>query len=200
MIAYLRGTCHSLVGDALVVDVKGVGYLVTVCDTDRVLHSAGNDVELLIHTEVNESQIALYGFVHQDGRELFQLLLSVSGVGPKAAMALIALGPPATVADAIAAGRIGELVKAKGIGKKTAETIVVKLRDRLPKFATVVPGPGLPIKPASPLLADVTSALHNLGFRPQLVEAVASQVLQAQPDATFDTALRLALAQLRRPS
>lgn len=200
MIGYLRGTCHSVVGDALIVDVQGVGYLVTVSETDRALHSPGGNVELLVHTEVSETAIALYGFVHADGKELFQLLLSVSGVGPKAAMALIAIGPPSEVADAIAGGQVAKLVRAKGVGKKTAETIVVKLRDRLPKFATVVPTKAAPGTKQSPLLTDLISALTNLGFRPQMVEVVAAQVVANHPDALFDVALKLALAQLRRPS
>lgn len=197
MIAYLRGICQAVEDDAVVVDVGGVGYLVYVCEPDRLRHHAGGDAELLVHTEVREDAIALFGFSTAAMREMFRALLSVSGVGPKAALALLSALEPAALADAIVAGRIADLTRAKGIGKKTAETIVVKLRDRLPAV-----GPASAPRAklgAHPLAADLTSALINLGFRPQSADAACAQVLADKPDATLDGALRAALAVLRRP-
>lgn len=200
MIAYLRGICHSIDGDSLIIDVRGVGYLVAVSDPDRAAHAPGQDAELLIHTEVREDAIALFGFRHADGRDLFRALLSVPGVGPKAALGLLSALQPAQLAAAIAGADVGRLVKAKGIGKKTAETICVKLRDRLPPLsAAPLPTPAKPAAAGHPLQADLLSALANLGFRANAAEAAAAVTLAADPQLSFDAALRQALAHLRRP-
>ncbi len=202
MIAYLRGICQAVEDDAIVVDVRGVGYLVYVSETERIAHRAGGDAELLVHTEVREDAIALYGFSAVAARDMFRALISVPGVGPKAALSMLSAVDPPDLAAAIRDGRAGVLTQAKGIGKKTAETIVVKLRDRLP-LSVVVPvgtSPKAPGKGTSPLAADLQSALQNLGFRPQAVELAVAQVLADQPPGGFDEALRAALAQLRRPT
>lgn len=200
MIAYLRGICQAIDEEALVVDVRGVGYLVSVSERDRAQHQVGGDAELLVHTEVREDAIALYGFVSAADRDLFRALIGVPGVGPKAAMALLSALEPGPLAAAIQGEKLSELTKAKGIGKRTAETIVVKLRDRLPASASLLPSAAaVKAPPASPLGADLLSALINLGYRPQAAEAAAAQAL-ADPTLThFDAALRAALALLRRP-
>lgn len=200
MIAYLRGICQAIDGDALVVDVRGVGYLVAVAEPDRLAHNVGGDVELLVHTEVREDAIALYGFGTTGARDLFRCLLSVPGVGPKAALALLGAMEPAKLAAAIAAGQAQTLCKAKGIGKKTAETIVVKLRDRLPPIAGAVARPAAVGQAPAGLSADLESALINLGYKPQTAAAVAQATASAQPQASLDEALRAALASLRRPT
>jgi len=201
VIAYLRGTCQAMDGDALVVDVRGVGYLVAVAEPERLAHHVGSDVELLVHTEVREDDIALYGFGSAGARDLFRCLLSVPGVGPKAALALLSALDPPRLAAAIEAGQSQALCKAKGIGKKTAETIVVKLRDRLPAIAGSAPRPAqVGTAAAAGLAADLESALINLGYRPQTATAVAQSTAAAQPEASLDIALRAALAALRRPA
>lgn len=201
MIAYLRGICQAIDGDALVVDVRGVGYLVAVPEPDRLAHSVGGDVELLVHTEVREDAIALYGFGTASARDLFRCLLSVPGVGPKAALALLSELEPVRLAAAIVGGQAQTLCKAKGIGKKTAETIVVKLRDRLPPIAGTAVRPAVATGPApAGLVADLESALINLGYKPNAAASVAQATAAAQPAASLDVALRAALASLRRPA
>ena len=200
MIAYLRGICQAVEDDAVVVDVRGVGYLVSVSERDRSQHQVGGDAELLVHTEVREDAIALYGFVTAADRDMFRALIGVPGVGPKAAMALISALEPGPLAAAIQGEKLSELTKAKGIGKRTAETIVVKLRDRLPASASLQPTTGAAKAPlGSPLLADLLSALINLGYRPQAAETAAAQALADPANSHFDTALRASLALLRRP-
>lgn len=200
MIAYLRGICQAIEDDAVVVDVRGVGYLVSVSERDRAQHQVGGDAELLVHTEVREDAIALYGFVTAADRDMFRALIGVPGVGPKAAMALISALEPGPLAAAIQGEKLGELTKAKGIGKRTAETIVVKLRDRLPASATLRPLSGSTKVPlGSPLLADLLSALINLGYRSQAAELAAAQALADPANGHFDAALRASLALLRRP-
>ncbi len=200
MIAYLRGICQAIEDDAVVVDVRGVGYLVSVSERDRSQHQLGGDAELLVHTEVREDAIALYGFVTAADRDMFRALIGVPGVGPKAAMALISALEPGPLAAAIQGEKLSELTKAKGIGKRTAETIVVKLRDRLPASASLQPATGAAKVPlGSPLLADLLSALINLGYRPQAAETAAAQALADPANGHFDAALRASLALLRRP-
>lgn len=201
MIAYLRGVCHSIDGDAVVVDVHGVGYLVSVSDPDRALCTPGGDVELLIHTEVREDAFLLYGFRTVGAREVFRSLTSVSGVGPKAAMALLSALVPAQLADAIRRGDTALLCKAKGVGKKLAEVLVAKLHDRLPAVGLspteLAVAPVTTVRP--PAHGDVLSALVNLGFRPQAADQALAQAAALRPDAGFDDLLRSCLALLRRP-
>lgn len=201
MIAYLRGVCHSIDGDAVVIDVHGVGYLVSVSDPDRALCTPGGDVELLVHTEVREDAFLLYGFRTTDAREVFRALTSVSGVGPKAAMALLSALAPAQLADAIRRGDTAQLCKAKGIGKKLAEVVVAKLHDRLPAVggAALAPPPAAAGAARNTAHSDVLSALINLGFRPQAADQALAQALALRPEAGFDDLLRSCLALLRRP-
>lgn len=201
MIAYLRGICQGIEDDAVVVDVRGVGYLVSVSERDRALHQVGGDTELLVHTEVREDAIALYGFVAAADRDMFRALTGVPGVGPKAAMALLSALEPGPLAAAIQGEKLTELTKAKGIGKRTAETIVVKLRDRLPASAALADR-AVVTKPVvgSPLATDLLSALINLGYRAQAAESAAAQALADPANGRFDLALRAALALLRRPA
>jgi len=196
VIAWLRGTCLAIDDAGVVVDVHGVGYLVAVAEPERASARVGAEIGLHVHTAVSEAAIALYGFGSPAARELFCVLLGVQGVGPKAALALVGLGEPATVADAIRGGRVGELTRAKGIGRKTAETVVFKLRDKLDGFAPPAAPP--PTAAPTPLDRDLISALCNLGFRAQAVERAVAQV-GANPGG-FDAALRAALALLRRPA
>ncbi len=201
MIAYLRGVCQAIGEEAVVVDVRGVGYLVSVSERDRAQHSVGGDTELLVHTEVREDAIALFGFLNAADRDMFRALTGVPGVGPKAALALLSALEPAALAAAIQGEKLSELTKAKGIGKRTAETIVVKLRDRLPVVAAL-PGSAAVTAPVvgSPLAADLLSALLNLGYRPQAAESAAATALADPANSRFDLALRAALALLRRPA
>jgi Holliday junction DNA helicase RuvA len=201
VIAYLRGVCQAVEDDAVVIDVQGVGYLVYVAEPDRLRHQRGHDAELLVHTEVREDAILLYGFATAAARELFRILLSVPGVGPKAALAMLSAMEPAQLGAAIVAGRVTDLTRAKGIGKKTAETIIVKLRDRMPSMVSATGAPNkLPLPGDHPLQTDLISALLNLGYRPQAAETVAQQVLADQPQVPLEQALRAALAVLRRPT
>jgi len=200
MIAYLRGVCHSLDGDSVVLDVHGVGYLVTVSDGDREVCAPGSDLELLIHTEVREDAFLLYGFRTTGGRDVFRTLIQVPGVGPKAAMALLSALAPAQLVRAVQTKDTALLCKAKGIGKKLADVIVAKINDRMP---TVGDTPGQPVAATavsrSPVHTDVVSALINLGFRPQSADQALAQALGQRPDAGFDDLLRSCLALLRRP-
>lgn len=205
MIAYLRGICQAVDEEGIVVDVHGVGYRVFLSERDRALHQPGGDAEVLIHTIVREDAFALYGFATAAARDLFVLLLSVSGVGPKGALALLSAMTPQELAAAVEGERLALLTKAKGIGKRTAELIVVKLRGRLPVELLVpvarVTGTGTSAAQAGVPATnrDVLSALANLGYKAVVAEAALAQARESGAGPGFDAVLRATLALLRRP-
>jgi len=199
LIAYLRGICHSVDADSLIVDVHGVGYLVACSDRDLARHHIGSDVELLVHTVVREDAFLLYGFADAPGRDVFRALLTVPGVGPKGALALLSVLTPPELVAAVHGDHIAHLTRAKGIGKRLAETIVVKLRDRLAVEFAATPLPASELPPESGLSSDLVSALGNLGYKAAVADAAVAMAHKASPDADFDTLLRASLALLRRP-
>lgn len=199
MIAWLKGTCREVQDDHVVLDVQGVGYEVFLSERDLASVRLGDVLEASIHMAVREDALQLFGFLTSAGRELFRALTSVSGVGPKGAMALLSALEPGELAGAITASDVKALTSAKGIGKRLAETIVVKLHDRLP--AVVVPtATARPVLAHDAATADVASALVNLGYKSAQAEAALAEVRKAQPAATFQELLRLTLAALRRPN
>ena len=199
MIAWLKGTCREVGDDHVVLDVHGVGYEVFLSERDLSTVRAGDTVEASIHMAVREDALQLFGFLTAAGRELFRALTSVSGVGPKGALALLSALEPGQLAAAIAGKDLRALTSAKGIGKRLAETIVVKLHDRVPAVALPHASARVTL-PADSATHDVLSALVNLGYKPAQADAVLAEVRHQQPAATFQELLRLALAAMRRPT
>ena len=153
MIATVRGTVIARGADHVVVDVKGVGYKVFV-----PRHPTGDDVMLHTHQVVREDGQFLYGFDSREELALFEMLIGVSGVGPKAALAILSVARPAEVAGAIASGDAAALARAPGVGKKTAERLIVDLRGKIDRI-------GPPVSVASILRADdAQAALVALGY------------------------------------
>jgi Holliday junction DNA helicase RuvA len=133
MIAILRGLLLEKHPNQAVVDVGGVGYDVTIpVSTYAHLPDAGAEVRLRIHTHVREDALALYGFLTQDEKALFEKLISVSGIGPKMAMAVLSGIPALDLIANIRRGEVDRLVRIPGVGKKTAERMVLELRDKMP--------------------------------------------------------------------
>ena len=131
MIARLRGTFAGETGDAVVLDVGGVGYLVHATRTARRRARERDEVTLEIHTHVRDDALQLYGFADADERELFAHLLSVSGVGPKVALAIVSGTPPLELRRAIAREDAARFQAIPGIGKKTAQRVVLELKEKL---------------------------------------------------------------------
>ena len=159
MIAGLRGQIAWMEAGAVVVDLNG--FMLRVQSSTRVLASLGSKgdpIELVTHFAVREDALTLYGFPTQPELDLFELLLTVSGVGPKVALALLSFGEPSALYEAIANEDTALLSKVPGIGKKTAEQIVFHLRRKLPDF---VPGVSSPIDDAD---REVVAALEALGY------------------------------------
>src|SRR5271154_7061597 len=172
MIAHLRGRLLAKHPNQAVVETGGVGYDVTISiPTFSDLPGVGSEVALHIHTHVREDQIALYGFLRPAEKQLFEKLITVSGIGPKLAITILSGMPAHEMKGAIRHNDIARLTRIPGIGKKTAERMVLELRDKLPPAGTEAP--------AAPTMTaieeDVVSALVNLGYqRPAAERAVAT--------------------------
>ena len=196
MIGRLRGTLISKQPPWLLIDVGGVGYeLEAPMSTIYDLPATGKEVILLTHHAVKEDSVALYGFMHESERTLFRNLLKVSGIGAKIALAVLSGVSTSDFARLVHAGDVVALTKIPGIGKKTAERIVVELRDRVDGLTVSLPG--MPASAAGPLDAsgEATVALQQLGYKPaevtRLVQKVAADGDSAE--AIIRKALRAAL-------
>ena len=198
MIAHLRGTILEKHPNRVVVDVGGVGYDVAVpLSTFYGLADAGGPVALRVHTHVREDAISLFGFATALELDLFERLISISGIGPKVGLAVLSGIEPAELVGAIERGDLARLTAIPGVGKKTSERIVLELKDRLPR-AHVAPATtgadGAPV-----LRDDLLSALVNLGYhRPLAEKAVVAALNAAGRDAGFERALKQALRELAK--
>lgn len=204
MIAWLNGRVQAVMAGQVVLDVGGVGYLVAMPSTDDGQIAVDEELELFIHTVVREDSFSLYGFTTIAAREMFKTILSISGVGPKGALALLTSMAPSEIARAIHDDKPRALTVAKGIGKRTAELIVVRLRERLPEellSGAMAEAPTSRTSPWTPAMNDAKSALINLGFRSAAATRAVEDVAAQNPDASdvFELLLRLALGALRRP-
>ncbi len=166
VIAYLSGVLLEKHLQRLIVDVNGVGYDVLVpLSTMYVIGEPGSKVALRIYTHVREDALQLFGFATPLEQALFERLISVSGIGPKLALAVLSGIEPAELSRAIRSSDIARLTRIPGVGKKTAERLVVELKDRLPKADTVEPVPGG--ADGDDVRDDLLSALENLGYHAQ---------------------------------
>ena len=196
MIAALRGRLMEKQPARVIVDVNGVGYDVQVpLSTYGQLGDVGADVSLRVHTHVREEQIALFGFLTALEQQIFERLISVNGIGPKVALAVLSGVAPGDLVAAVQGNEPARLTAIPGIGRKTAERIVLELRDRLP---AAMPAAADVAAPGGAVRADLLSALVNLGYPRPTVEKAVGDVLKAQPSASFDEALRQALGRLAR--
>jgi Holliday junction DNA helicase RuvA len=199
VIAHLRGRLSDKQPNRVIVDVNGVGYDVFVpLSTFYGLGETGANVSLRIHTHVREDALALYGFGTSLEQELFERLIGISGIGPKLALAVLSGIEPAELMRAIERSDVARLTSIPGVGKKTAERIVLELKDRLPVPRAVAAADGAPLAPASSLRDDVLSALLNLGYHRPLAEKAVASALKAVPDESFERTLKQALRELAR--
>src|SRR5262245_41486487 len=170
MIALLRGVLLEKHPNQAIVDTGGVGYDITIpVSTFTNLPDAGSEVRLRIYTHVREDALALFGFLSQDEKALFEKLISVSGIGPKLGITVLSGLATPDLLGAIRRGEVERLVRIPGIGKKTAERIVLELRDKLP--APVGEEAATPAPALTPVDQDVLSALLNLGCARPAAEA-----------------------------
>ncbi|MCY3929045.1 MAG: Holliday junction branch migration protein RuvA [Acidobacteria bacterium] len=204
MIGYLRGRRQSLGPELLVLDVGGVGYSVRIpLSTWFELDKLEADAEfgLHIHTHVRADAIELFGFWTEAERTLFEHCLGVSGVGPRLAQVVLSGGSTADLLTAIAGGNVAALTRIPGIGRKTAERMVLELKEKA-KLLLAESGAEPPPAETEPELEDdqeqVISALLNLGYRPNEARRAVSRVLTEHRDVEFQELLRQSLRQLSR--
>ena len=199
MIAHLRGRISEKQPNRVVVDVNGVGYDVFVpLSTFYGLGDPGSNIALRIHTHVREDALALYGFATPLEQDLFERLISVSGIGPKLALAVLSGIEPAELMRAIERADVARLTSIPGVGKKTSERIVLELKDRLPPPRTIAAGAGDTRAESATVRDDVLSALLNLGYHRPLAEKAVASALKAAPDDGFERTLKQALRELAR--
>jgi len=196
MIAHLRGKLLTKHPNQAVVETAGVGYDVTISvPTFSDLPAVGAEVALHIHTHVREDLIALYGFLRPSEKLLFEKLITVSGIGPKLAITILSGMAADEMVGAIRGNDIARLTRIPGIGKKTAERMVLELRDKLPARG---PSSAPAISALSPIEADVLSALTNLGYQQAAAEKALGLASKAGHATSFDTLFRDTLAALSK--
>ena len=193
MIAHLRGKLISRRPNLVIVETGGVGYDVTISvPAFAELPPLGGEVAFHIHTHVREDQLALYGFLRPEEKQVFEKLITVSGIGPKLAITILSGMPVDEMVNSIRGNDVVRLTKIPGVGRKTAERMVLELRDKLPPA-------GMDQVRAIPSLSstqeDVLSALMNLGYQRLSAEKALSGVAK---DSTFDGMFRAALAAMAK--
>jgi holliday junction DNA helicase RuvA len=196
MIAHLRGKLLAKHPNQAIVETSGVGYDVTISiPTYSDLPGVGGEVGLHIHTHVREDAIALYGFLRPSEKTLFEKLITVSGIGPKLAITILSGMAADEMVSAIRGNDIARLTRIPGIGKKTAERMVLELRDKLTveKAGEITAAPTM-----SPIEEDVLSALINLGYQRVAAEKAMAVVLKNGKTGPFDALFREALAVLSK--
>jgi len=194
MIAHLRGRLISKHPNQAIVEAAGVGYDVAISvPTFSELPATGSEVALHIHTHVREDALALYGFLRAEEKQLFEKLITVSGIGPKLAVTILSGMPTADMVGAIRANDHARLTKIPGVGKKTAERMCVELRDKLEGF-----GGATAVKKVSAVEEDVISALTNLGYQRALAEKAVERAISSSGKESFDAVFRAALGGLSK--
>jgi Holliday junction DNA helicase RuvA len=195
VIGYLQGQILKSGPDRLLVDVHGVGYevhipLSTYYEIER--RGGSGPVALHIHTQVREDDISLFGFWTEREKLLFERLIGVTGIGPRLARVILSGMAPEDLLAALAAGDLGRLSTIPGVGKKTAERMVLELREKMRELAAELPEKPLPADD------DVVSALVNLGYKPAQAERAVADARRERPDAAFHDLLRASLNRLSR--
>lgn len=194
MIAHLRGRLLAKHPNQAIVEAGGVGYDVVISvPTFSELPAAGSEIALHIHTHVREDALALYGFLRPAEKTLFEKLITVSGIGPKLAITILSGMPVDEMIGAIRGNDVAKLTRIPGIGKKTAERMVLELRDKLQAFVEVAAVPAV-----SAVEEDVLSALVNLGYQRAAAERALAAALRNAKDGSFDVLFRETLAALSK--
>jgi holliday junction DNA helicase RuvA len=199
MIALLTGKIAYKAPDFIILDVNGVGYRVQIpFSTYYALPAEGSSVSLQIHTAVKEDAINLYGFRTQQEKELFQLLIGVSGVGPKLANGILSNSEPAELAESLLEGNLARLSAIPGIGKKNAERLVLELKEKIKKLGMAQQQPATaPVAAKKEIREDVLSALINLGYKEAVVQKALGEIKIAE-EATVESILKQALKVLMK--
>lgn len=203
MIAYLSGKLLEKQANTIIIDVGGVGYDVTIpLSTFYDLGEVGSDVQIRIHTVVREDAFALFGFKTLREKELFLHLISVSGIGPKSAITALSGMSADEIISAIRQNDLARLNSIPGVGKKTAERLVIELRDKIAKLSGVaseeVKTEGISQNSGDDIYDDALSALLNLGYQRNSAEKVLKQAMQEGTELSVQKLLRKSLQLLAK--
>ena len=201
MIAKLKGVVDTVDADSTIVDVGGVGYLVSASARTLRELAAGDEVIILVETIVREDAIALYGFLETAERDWFRILTTVQGVGARVALSILSTLSPDEIARAIAAQDRATLSRPAGVGPKLAARLATELKDKAAAFGVAPLGKGVeaPAMPAGSINEDAVSALVNLGYkRVEAFGAVARVTQRLGADARLDAVIRAGLQELAR--
>jgi Holliday junction DNA helicase RuvA len=201
LIAKLKGVVDTVDADSAIVDVGGVGYLVSASARTLRELAAGDAVTVLVETIVREDAIALYGFLETAERDWFRILTTVQGVGARVALSILSTLSPDEIARAIAAQDRATLSRPAGVGAKLAARLATELKDKAAAFGVAPLGKGVeaPAMPAGSINEDAVSALVNLGYkRVEAFGAVARVTQRLGADARLDAVIRAGLQELAR--
>jgi len=193
MIAHLKGVILQKTPAQLVVDCGGVGYAAAIpLSTFLRVGEEGDSVELFIHTHLTDNALSLFGFLTLDEKDLFLKLISISGIGPKLAIAVLSGMDTETLAEAVRTSDVARIALVPGIGKKTALRIAMELADKIDKKERILKGRG------SKETEDLISALLNMGFRRKEIEPVVEEITKSCKGEGFEIMLRDCLKALSR--
>lgn len=199
MIGKLTGTIDSFSGNQLIIDVRGVGYVVACSARTLRQMGVGMTVSLLIETQIREDAFNLFGFLDTGERDWFRLLTTVQGVGAKVALAILGVLSPEQLTQAIAAQDKAAVAQADGVGPKLALRLVTELKDRVPSFGFTPQQSAIQGAQPATLHDDALSALLNLGYkRMEAFAAVAAAAQKLGSDARIDALIKTSLAELSR--
>ena len=199
MISHLRGRLLEKQPNRVIVDVNGVGYDVHVpLSTFYDMTEPGAEIALRVHTHVREDALVLYGFATVLELHIFERLISVSGIGPKLALAVLSGIEPSELVSAIRTANVARLTGIPGIGKKTAERIGLELKDKMASFLPAEVAASPAAATSETLRTDVLSALMNLGYHRPLAERAVDSALKLGTGSSFESVLRHALRELAK--
>lgn len=194
MIGFLKGKIISLKPTKIILDVNGVGYLVFISITTFEKISSLTEVSLFIHTHVKEDSLSLFGFFSESEKEMFELLISISGIGPKSAQTILSGISVDELKEAIEFANIGRLIAIPGIGRKTAERLLIELRGKVEGISSL----GASTEPKSNIKSEATTALTTLGYNVKLAEKVVRDISTENPEISLEDIIRKSLSVLNK--
>lgn len=193
MIGYLKGKIISSKPTQIILDVNGVGYKVGISINTFENVVDKTETSLFIHTHVKEDSISLFGFFTESEKEMFELLISISGIGPKSALGLLSGISVESLKEAIEEGNISRITAVPGIGRKTAERLVLELRSKVGEIS-----PLETVKSESNIRSEAISALNTLGYNIKLAEKVVRELYSQNSDIALEDLIKSALANLNK--
>ncbi len=192
MIGYLSGKIYSVKPNNVIIDVNGVGYLVNISLTTFEEISKLSEVKLIIHTHVREDAIVLFGFSKESEKEMFELLLTVNGIGAKLALGVLSGIQVNELKNAIMRNDLPRIIAIPGIGKKTAERLVLELKGKIDSIGASTSSS----EPFYAIRSEASSALVSLGYDRKTADKITGEVFDANPGVTIENLLKLSLKRL----